>query len=514
MASPYALDWSPLTNALDSNQQNEFQRNRLAMEQRRLGMAEESHDWERKLQPIKFEAAKLSNETAKQQGLLNVGRIYGAMADDILADKDPVSKQAKLDRMLANPAVRDYFGGHFPAGYEKNPDMVAGFLSKIGKDPTAEEKAKLELESLRGEVEATKRFRGATEAPSAAPPSAVRGYGADPGRGAIAPGSAPEVPAAKLMTPEDERMWGEANPGKWYSRWDGKILRAPGGATVAAAPAPIPVASPGAAGARERPGLAPATPSAPVVPSSPPAGGEEPLRNLASELIRLQGLMRTAPKSAWPMIEKEMDRINKEIEKGVTISRTGRIINAPGAPEAEATKAAAVEQAKKIADARGTAITNLPDAERALSTMLGKILAVEKHPALSNVIGPFDRWTPTLYDDSRDVEAKIGELQGATFMQAFTALRGAGQITEKEGEKATAALNRLSEKGVSEKQYVQALKDFRKEVISLYNLAQQRAGAPKPPPQVGEIRMGAGNVPYIYKGGPLNDPNSYEAIKD
>lgn len=438
MASPYALDWSPLTNALDSNQQNEFQRNRLAMEQRRLGMAEESHDWERKLQPIKFEAAKLSNETAKQQGLLNVGRIYGAMADDILADKDPVSKQAKLDRMLANPAVRDYFGGHFPAGYEKNPDMVAGFLSKIGKDPTAEEKAKLELESLRGEVEATKRFRGATEAPSAAPPSAVRGYGADPGRGAIAP----------------------------------------------------------------------------VVPSSPPAGGEEPLRNLASELIRLQGLMRTAPKSAWPMIEKEMDRINKEIEKGVTISRTGRIINAPGAPEAEATKAAAVEQAKKIADARGTAITNLPDAERALSTMLGKILAVEKHPALSNVIGPFDSWTPTLYDDSRDVEAKIGELQGATFMQAFTALRGAGQITEKEGEKATAALNRLSEKGVSEKQYVQALKDFRKEVISLYNLAQQRAGAPKPPPQVGEIRMGAGNVPYIYKGGPLNDPNSYEAIKD
>jgi hypothetical protein len=48
-------------------------------------------------------------------------------------------------------------------------------------------------------------------------------------------------------------------------------------------------------------------------------------------------------------------------------------------------------------------------------------------------------------------------------MQAFETLKGGGQITEKEGEKATAAITRMS-LATSEKEYLVAAREFQ-EVI-------------------------------------------------
>lgn len=59
-----------------------------------------------------------------------------------------------------------------------------------------------------------------------------------------------------------------------------------------------------------------------------------------------------------------------------------------------------------------------------------------------------------------DVSARIDQLQGKAFLEAYTMLKGGGQITEIEGQKAEAALARL-QKTQGDTAYRQALKDFR-----------------------------------------------------
>jgi hypothetical protein len=58
-----------------------------------------------------------------------------------------------------------------------------------------------------------------------------------------------------------------------------------------------------------------------------------------------------------------------------------------------------------------------------------------------------------------DFYTMLEQVQGGTFMQAFNNLKGAGQITEQEGAKATAAIARLNARQ-SEEGFAKALMDF------------------------------------------------------
>lgn len=58
-----------------------------------------------------------------------------------------------------------------------------------------------------------------------------------------------------------------------------------------------------------------------------------------------------------------------------------------------------------------------------------------------------------------DFNARLNEIQGGAFLQAFNTLRGGGSITEKEGEKATAAINRMST-AQSEKEFNIAAREY------------------------------------------------------
>jgi len=51
------------------------------------------------------------------------------------------------------------------------------------------------------------------------------------------------------------------------------------------------------------------------------------------------------------------------------------------------------------------------------------------------------------------------QIGGGAFLQAFNTLKGGGQITEKEGEKGTAAINRMK-LATSEKEFINASRDF------------------------------------------------------
>jgi hypothetical protein len=124
----------------------------------------------------------------------------------------------------------------------------------------------------------------------------------------------------------------------------------------------------------------------------------------------------------------------------------------------------------------GTNRGNLPNALAAGDRIVRGIDDVLADPYLPKMVGPVDQWLPNVSGDANRVQAKLDQIQGGTFLQAYNDLRGGGQITEKEGEKATAAYNRLSAMGQDNADYTKALNEFKTEVLKLMDIARTRAG--------------------------------------
>jgi len=85
-----------------------------------------------------------------------------------------------------------------------------------------------------------------------------------------------------------------------------------------------------------------------------------------------------------------------------------------------------------------------------------------------------------------DFNARLNEIQGGAFLQAFNTLRGGGSITEKEGEKATAAINRMST-AQSEKEFNIAAREYQDVIRTGIANAKAKAAGGGPAPASGEI---------------------------
>jgi hypothetical protein len=82
------------------------------------------------------------------------------------------------------------------------------------------------------------------------------------------------------------------------------------------------------------------------------------------------------------------------------------------------------------------------------------------HPGFSSAVGaglPL-RFVPGT--DAADFQTRHDQLKGESFLQVFETLKGGGSITNIEGEKGTAAINRMS-LAQSEKEYVAAAQDLK-----------------------------------------------------
>jgi hypothetical protein len=83
------------------------------------------------------------------------------------------------------------------------------------------------------------------------------------------------------------------------------------------------------------------------------------------------------------------------------------------------------------------------------------------HPGFESVVGagiPLLRFMPGT--DSAGFDALYGQITGKAFLQAFETLKGGGQITQIEGEKATQAINRMK-LAQSEPEFIKAALEFR-----------------------------------------------------
>jgi len=110
--------------------------------------------------------------------------------------------------------------------------------------------------------------------------------------------------------------------------------------------------------------------------------------------------------------------------------------------------------------------------------------AKRAHPGFESAVGvSFEKMLmsqPIAGTSRSDFEKRLDQVKGSTFLDAYNMLRGGGAIDQKEGEKATAALNRMN-LAQSEVEFVRAARDFedivRKGVARARTMAQGGAGS-------------------------------------
>lgn len=103
---------------------------------------------------------------------------------------------------------------------------------------------------------------------------------------------------------------------------------------------------------------------------------------------------------------------------------------------------------------------------------------------------------------------RLNQMRGKQFLEAFETLKGGGQITQIEGEKATQAIARM-DNASTEEEFIKASRDFQ-EIIKkgrdrlLQNAGTQPQPSGKKPPMKGQIKNG-----WKFMGGDPADPNSW-----
>jgi hypothetical protein len=133
-------------------------------------------------------------------------------------------------------------------------------------------------------------------------------------------------------------------------------------------------------------------------------------------------------------------------------------------------------------------ISNAENAVSLIDQMVGKQEVRDKsgkviqaagaaHPGFENAVGttwkPGFRFIPGT--DAADFQSLFDQVKGAAFLEAFNVLKGAGAISEKEGEKATAARTRMST-AQSEKEFVSAAREYQDVIRKGVQVMQQKAG--------------------------------------
>jgi hypothetical protein len=117
----------------------------------------------------------------------------------------------------------------------------------------------------------------------------------------------------------------------------------------------------------------------------------------------------------------------------------------------------------------------------------------------------------------------LDQIKNKNFLSAYDTLRGAGQISNVEGEKSAQAQARLSQ-AQSKEDFQKALNDFELTVRSDFDRIQRKAHVPvtawqlgrddKPAPDIGQLDTSfADGVARRYRGGNPRDPNSWQMLR-
>ena len=128
-------------------------------------------------------------------------------------------------------------------------------------------------------------------------------------------------------------------------------------------------------------------------------------------------------------------------------------------------KAEETARGAQIGKLTGQAMFDIPGAEATAALVTSQVDQILNDPNLSRLTGPLQGRLPNFSGGAQDFQARLDQLKGSVFLQAYTLLKGGGQITEVEGQKAQNAMARLQE-AQTEGAFRQALQEF-KDAVSV-----------------------------------------------
>jgi hypothetical protein len=181
-----------------------------------------------------------------------------------------------------------------------------------------------------------------------------------------------------------------------------------------------------------------------------------------------------------------------------------------------AARARGTGSGKTLAEAKAS----LPKAIEQAGNITAQLQSLENDDYLNTMLGNVQGRMPNFSADAERVQSKMDQVTGSAFLQAFQMLKGGGQITNVEGEKATAAITRLQNVRQDEQAYREAINELKLIARNSVIRAQIDAGA-RPPEDINllydfeSLGLGAVNPPAqnVEVGIPASGPEYREPVQ-
>jgi hypothetical protein len=243
-----------------------------------------------------------------------------------------------------------------------------------------------------------------------------------------------------------------------------------------------------------RPGTAPAAPGVNAL--------ARPAQQTVEQILAAEQEGKDAAALAQYTAKRRADIANPMPPADFISDGKGGFMPAPGGPADPAVieaKQAATTRGTKMAETQVKALSSIPQVidsakilEEGISGLIGNTTIDAKgnikydknalpHPGFETAVGTsvskaLPQWAvPYEGTDRAGFEKRFDQVKGGAFMDAYNTLRGGGAITEKEGEKGTAALNRMN-LATNEKEFIQAANEFRAIVQRGVQRAKEMSG--------------------------------------
>jgi hypothetical protein len=164
------------------------------------------------------------------------------------------------------------------------------------------------------------------------------------------------------------------------------------------------------------------------------------------------------------------------------------------------------EAQTETAKTKAAEIAGAPAAYGSAIDTLKNIDAVISHPSREMATGA-SAWTSYIpATGARDFAARVEQLGGTAFLEAYQKLQGGGAISEAEGRKAEQAISRIKDRFTSEADYLKALQEYRDIVETGAKRALQKMGGRIPEgyeaiPKMGGTKPAANQQQRSFTGG-------------